>query len=1068
MRAFLFSCVFLLNSAGFGQSIQTLDSLTEAGNPVKSLELIRNHILTFEKSENYGGLPDYLVVLGRAHLSISDENQANIQVENQLAKWGKLMHNPQELKNLWLAAASWYEYTGELEEAYQAELKAVRFARKEPEISPKELGKLLVNLGAYSINRMDLTAAKTYLNEAQLLLEKDPDPESVYRINSFLGNMAYFASKLDTAEYYFKNCLMVFETMEPTPRNSHYRPALVLNNLSGVQSAQGKAGAAIQSQNEAIAHLKAFQEKETDPSQRMKAREFYYQALDNLAGIYKGLGNFRKAQDLLEFSYGKKQEFFGSESKEVWLSEILLGQLYFEQEESDKARKFLNQGLSGLKSTAGNYAIYEADGWYTLARIEDATGDDARASENYQRADSLFQQALDGEFDVVYLGFLKNYALFLAEMGEDQQAIDRSKIAYDYVLENQGEKSLMTFQQELSVGEVFFELRRYHDSQLWSQKAIENLKGQFSGTQSLLDSLQIERNKPQAILLSARSRYEIQEERDSAFLKSLLTEMESGLEALDRRKIFLESEEDINLMIQENQEYFEFVELLNLELYQKTDDKEYLAKLLSMHESALYQKIRVRLEQVDQLRFGKIPAEFFQTERQLKSRLRNSIRDSEGGVEEYLNALQAWEEFLAQSRRDFPEYFEFRYASIQRNFGLISGKLPEATSVIRYLFVGDDLYALVLERSDTRLFQLDFERASEILKTYQQEWSDEQKALTNLHELYLALWAPLQAAVSHERVLVVPDGILFNLNFEILTPRKMSSYAGLADGSLLAKHSFSYQYSTLLFSYPAQDHTYSSNFVAFAPGFFDEMKDAYLQTVKDSVQIDRSYLTLIPQPFTDRLVTQIKSLMGGEVFSREASTLEQFVAEAGKHRILHIGTHAESDNLSPQYSRLIFAKNGENKENSLFAKDIYQMDLGSELAVLMACETGKPSYQPGEGMVSLAHAFNYAGSKSLLIGLWKIDEEASSKIGDSFYQRLSEGVTKDEALRQAKLEYLAHANGRALSPEFWAGLIVLGDADKIVLDSFRLPIWAWTLLVSVFLGVIFLIFRVKAKENAAV
>lgn len=1068
MRPFLILFSSLAINFCFGQSIQKLDSLIEAGQPVKSLELIRDHILVLEKSENYQELPDYLEILGRAHLAISDETQANSQVENQLSNWEKLLKTPKDLKTLWLAAADWYEYIGQLEKTYQAEHKALNFARKEPGISSKELGKLLVVLGSISVNRLDLQTAKIHLKEAQALLEKDPDPESMYRLNSFLGNMAYFATKMDSAAYYYKKCLEVFKTMESSPRNTHYRPAIVLNNLSGVQSAQGKTSEAIQSVNQTIAHLKSFQEEEKDPSQRMKGREFYFQAIDNLGGIYKGLGNFRKAEELLVYSYEKKQKSFGSDSKEVWLSEILLGQLYFEQEESAKARKILNKGLNGLKETAGDYVLYEADGWYTLARIEDAAQDEATAYQYYQRADSLFKQGLGGEFDVIYLEFLKNYARFLAETGSDVQAIKQAQTAYQYVLQNQGEKSLMTSQQELSVGEVFFELRRFDDSQIWSEKALGTLLDQFSGNQSLLDSLQLERNLPQVILLSVKSRYSNAKDKDPEFLKSLLSEMEVGLEALDRRKIFLENDEDVTLMIQENQEYFRFVEQLNLELYKLTKDKEFLAQLLSMHESAIYQRIRARLEQVDEVRFGAMPTEFFKKEREIKRQLRSSIQSSDNGVDDFLKASKAWEDFLSQARRDFPKYFEFRYASIQRDFDFIVNQLPEKTAVIRYLIVGEELFALILGKSEPQFVQLDFKSAQEILKNFQRDWADQEKTRSNLHRLYLALWAPLQSVIDTERVLIVPDGILFNLNFEMLTPLKLSSFAGLASGSLLAKHSFSYHYSTLLFSYPSDNQAYVSNFAAFAPGFFDEMKDSYLSHVQDSIKIDRSYLKLIPQPFTDRLVNSLNSLFGGEIFTREASTLIQFNREAGQHRVLHIGTHAESNNLSPDFSRLIFAKDNDDpeQENSLFVKDIYQLDLRSELAVLMACETGKPTFAPGEGMISLAHAFNYAGSKSLLMGIWKIDEQASTQIAESFYRFLSEGKTKDKALQLAKLDYLAHAEGRSLSPEFWAGLIVMGDAGAVDFD----PVigtwtWIWCGLGLLIGTVIFFRFRRRKYVN---
>ena len=66
-------------------------------------------------------------------------------------------------------------------------------------------------------------------------------------------------------------------------------------------------------------------------------------------------------------------------------------------------------------------------------------------------------------------------------------------------------------------------------------------------------------------------------------------------------------------------------------------------------------------------------------------------------------------------------------------------------------------------------------------------------------------------------------------------------------------------------------------------------------------------------------------------------------------------------------------------------------------------------------MISLDHVFNYAGSESILTGLWKIDEQASSQLLKDFYNNLVNGFPKYEALRQAKLSYLQNTNGRMLA-----------------------------------------------------
>src|SRR5690606_17190535 len=154
----------------------------------------------------------------------------------------------------------------------------------------------------------------------------------------------------------------------------------------------------------------------------------------------------------------------------------------------------------------------------------------------------------------------------------------------------------------------------------------------------------------------------------------------------------------------------------------------------------------------------------------------------------------------------------------------------------------------------------------------------------------------------------------------------------------------------------------------------------------DTLSIDKSYLKMLPLPFSLRLANKLENKFGGHVFIGNASTVSNFKENAGNHSIIYIGTHAESNNQYPEYSRLFFAKDmaTPTADNSLYLYDIYNQNLNADLAVLTACETGQSNFFPGEGMISMAHAFNYAGSESVLTGLWKIDERASIVIVEAF------------------------------------------------------------------------------------
>ena len=97
--------------------------------------------------------------------------------------------------------------------------------------------------------------------------------------------------------------------------------------------------------------------------------------------------------------------------------------------------------------------------------------------------------------------------------------------------------------------------------------------------------------------------------------------------------------------------------------------------------------------------------------------------------------------------------------------------------------------------------------------------------------------------------------------------------------------------------------------------------------------------------------------------------------------------------------------------------------------MLSACETGIGKLQRGEGIISLARAFAYAGAKSIFTTLWKVDDEKTKDLVIDFYKYLKVGKAKDEALHLAKLDFLKKNKGKGAAnhPFFWAGMIGIGD-----------------------------------------
>jgi len=128
-------------------------------------------------------------------------------------------------------------------------------------------------------------------------------------------------------------------------------------------------------------------------------------------------------------------------------------------------------------------------------------------------------------------------------------------------------------------------------------------------------------------------------------------------------------------------------------------------------------------------------------------------------------------------------------------------------------------------------------------------------------------------------------------------------------------------------------------------------------------------------------------------------------------------------------------------EHLIYNRDLYSLDLNAALVVLSACETGSGKLQRGEGILSLARGFSYAGASSLLTTLWSVDEAATSSLLNEFYSHLQNGDATNQALFKAKTDYLKNVtNEKAAHPRNWAALIPIGDMQAVNPDGLPLTL----------------------------
>ena len=216
-------------------------------------------------------------------------------------------------------------------------------------------------------------------------------------------------------------------------------------------------------------------------------------------------------------------------------------------------------------------------------------------------------------------------------------------------------------------------------------------------------------------------------------------------------------------------------------------------------------------------------------------------------------------------------------------------------------------------------------------------------------------------------------------------------------------------------------------------------------------------INLPPLPHAKDEIRTIKNIIANQyAITGDITEKQKLIDYFTNSSSLHIATHSLISDSIPMNSSLVFYNKEDDSYEFLYAFELLDLTTDLNLVVLSACQTGYGKFQRGEGIMSLARAFTYAGAKSTVMSLWKVPDESTAMIMVAFYKHLKSGMRKDDALRQAKLDYLDNTNEPELRhPFYWAGFIAQGDMSPIDFGDRKNSLW-WIIGGMVFIGLAFL------------
>ena len=423
---------------------------------------------------------------------------------------------------------------------------------------------------------------------------------------------------------------------------------------------------------------------------------------------------------------------------------------------------------------------------------------------------------------------------------------------------------------------------------------------------------------------------------------------------------------------------------------------------------------------------------------------------------------QQYQELIDQLETHYPAYFKLKHDPFQAQITDLVAYLQKSQETLVEYFVGDSsfvcfvidengLQAHNLTASTTWKLSLD-----SLLSNLQAPRYDQQSLESYARHAYNVYQAVLGSVFNESlpsALRIIPEGALGYIPFSaLLTSRPEINTQG--DDTrirrayrnlpfVLNKATIRYAYSARLLLSQPESHKPTKKLLAMAPSYTGSLQ---LKSNQEQAQ-------------------SVGNLMNGEVLIGNSAKKDYFLQQASGFDILHLAMHGQSNQQIPMASRLLFYQDADSdsaQAQNLYAYEIYGLMLNASLAVLSACETGAGALARGEGILSLARSFRFAGCKSILYSLWRADGTAANSIIIDFYTALNDGSQKASALQQVKQSYLREASPERIHPYYWATFVFLGD-DNIQANQNHILLYISILLVTTF--VLGSFFYLKKKRS---
>lgn len=964
---------------------------------------------------------------------------------------------------------------------------------------------LYLAIGYYHYMKGEFSEATKYFNQVY-----ESDNTNYKKCLYFLGSSSVALGDEKNALRYFNELLVTSPEIFV-----HYHNNITPDLLRICEQAKRQENNRILKQVELFADIIIAKKLLTDSSNHMYAR--YYLAL-----IYIVIENYPVAIDMLKKA--EKQFRFQNDirSKEILISiKYTLGKCYSAQNDFEKAEKYFHQSemlinesnnvsnkikLSfwmlyshnaiRVKKYANALMLLDSAGNYLnqisnddLSNYYNSKGIALKHLKRLNEAESSYLIAIEARKSVSEIHFqnlsrdYQNYSELLSLMGRHSEAVAMGRESCRIITSLMGERSGSSSIAFSSLAKIYSDCGRWAESMAMYNKALLGVTTASHFPNRLFPDASTVTYAPgfiKALTGKAGLLYKMAagtKEHDTDFMVlSLLCYLES-LKAMERVRSGFQFEEGKMRAAEIERETYNHAAIVAAELYRLTGQDFYIDIFFNISERAksvvLLERISLHAEAGNKFTtlFGadlKLRKEIAGYEN-YHSKIQYDDAVLLAAIKKHLFRLYEIQEWFYEELKDkFPEYYSTwvkpQYAGIKE----VQSQLKDSECMVSYFKTDTVLFSVVINRNKTFLYTQKIGPVFETLvaglrsELHKQNCSslgisDYVSFVNKSDSLYRILLRPAENQIQNNHIIISSDALLHFLPFEVLLkhkPAKMDMrYHTL--NYLIRENAVSYTSSASLY---CRLHSAGSKHAAgvsvFAP--------VYSQCGGEVCDVVKKY-ELLELDTGKADVTFLKNEMNAAMFTGAEASESKFKETVANTGISHLTLHGMVNEDHPEQSMLVFGCGGGTDDGLLHAWEIYNLDVNSEMIVLGACHTGSGKLRTGEGAISIARAFLYAGAKSVVMAVWALNDNFTNPILASFYENLTKGDNKAIALQKAKKDYIQTMSSYSAHPGYWAGLTIMGDT--VPLESPNHLLYFLLLLVPVLIILAWIAFRRKKKKQ---